>query len=68
MIITTRIRALRTERGWSQERLAEECGLARTTLSDIENGNRRPRIDTCQIIAEALEVTVDELWPKGEEE
>lgn len=34
------IRRLRTERGWSQQRLADEAGLSRQTISAIENNPR----------------------------
>jgi transcriptional regulator with XRE-family HTH domain len=32
------IRALRRRRGWTQEQLAEKCGLAQTAISRIERG------------------------------
>lgn len=35
-----RVRALRTERGFSQEGFAARCGLDRTYLGGIERGER----------------------------
>lgn len=37
-----RVRALRGERGWSQERLAEVVGCDRRTVGRLERGEHRP--------------------------
>jgi transcriptional regulator with XRE-family HTH domain len=39
--------------GWSQERLRLECGIARKTLSEFENGIRRPH---SRIIGQIVDV------------
>lgn len=50
----------REARGWSQERLASEAGMARPTLSDIETGiTSDPRRETIERIARALQ------WSRG---
>ena len=55
--IAQRVRALREEKGWSQERLAEVSGLSRDAVSRIERGDRKtPRMATVMAVAEALEV------------
>jgi transcriptional regulator with XRE-family HTH domain len=38
------LRRLRDEKGWSQERFADEAGIHRTYVSDIERGARNPTI------------------------
>lgn len=50
------IRALRTERGWSQEHLADVAGLHRNFIGGIERGVRNPTITVAMQIAQALEV------------
>jgi transcriptional regulator with XRE-family HTH domain len=49
-----RVRARRKKRGWSQERLAEECGLHATYISDIEQGRRNPSLYNVLRLAAAL--------------
>lgn len=50
------VRRLRTQKGLSQERFAERCGLHRTYISDIECFYRNVSLVTVQRIAQALEV------------
>ena len=38
-VLAYKIRWLRVEKGWSQERLAHECGLDRTYVSAVERSN-----------------------------
>ena len=40
--IAARLKALRSERGWSLDVLAERCGVSRATLSRLENGDVSP--------------------------
>ena len=39
----SRVRELRKSRGWTLEQAAVKAGLARSTLSKIENGQMSPR-------------------------
>ena len=55
------LKALRLERGLSQEQLADEIGIHRTYASDLERGTRNPSILVLERIAIALEVTPGEL-------
>lgn len=57
-----RVRALREQRGWSQERLAEVSGLHRTYLGGIERGLRNPSLKNLARIAAALEVPLSKLF------
>ncbi len=61
-LLARRIRELRTERKWSQEDLAEACGLHRTYVGDVERGERNVSVDNIEKIAKALEVPVSELF------
>lgn len=52
---------LRKARGWSQERLALESGLARSYIGGIERGQRNLALINICILAETLEVTPSEM-------
>lgn len=56
-----RIAALRKKRGWSQERLALESGLARSYLGGVERGQRNIALLNIVRLAEALECPPSEL-------
>jgi transcriptional regulator with XRE-family HTH domain len=55
------VRLLRRRKGWSQEAFAEEAGLHRTYISDLERGSRKPTITVVDKLATALGVTVGQL-------
>jgi transcriptional regulator with XRE-family HTH domain len=57
-----RIRQLRTDKGWSQERLAEEAGMHRTYMWGIEQGMRNPSVRHLIRLADALEIPVKGLF------
>jgi transcriptional regulator with XRE-family HTH domain len=60
-----RIRALRQNRGLSQERLADMAGIHRTYLSSLERGERNVGLDNVYAIAAALGVSPAELFDGG---
>jgi transcriptional regulator with XRE-family HTH domain len=62
--LAVRIRNFRHEKGWSQERLAEEAQLHRTYLGGIETARRNPSLRNLIRIARALGVAVRELFPE----
>jgi len=55
------LRKLRLAKGVSQEAFAEEAGLHRTYISDLERGERNPTITVVAKIARALDVPIGEL-------
>ena len=57
--ICDRMRTLRMEREISQEKLAEELDIARTTVSHLENGNREPSLYVLMAYAEYFGVSTD---------
>ena len=61
LLFGKRIVALRKERGWSQEQLALESGLARSYLGGIERGQRNIALLNICRLAKALERTPSEL-------
>ncbi|MFJ4721947.1 DUF488 family protein, N3 subclade [Streptomyces luteogriseus] len=61
--LAQRVRTLREGRGWSRERLAKEAGIAVGTLARLESeGVIQPGFFTVGAVAEALEVSLDELF------
>jgi len=57
-----RVRELREARGLSQEELAFRARVHRTYLGGIERGERNPSLKNIAAIAEALGVTLSELF------
>ena len=53
---------IRKEKGWTQEKLAQEAGISYNTLIKIErNGIKNPKIETVIKLAKALVVAIDKL-------
>lgn len=63
MAFGARIRELRQARELTQEDLATHCGLFRTYMSRIETGNANPTLTMISALADALGVTVADLFP-----
>ncbi len=57
-----RLRALRIERGYSQEAFAEICDLDRTYISGIERGLRNVSLRNIEVLSKALRIPVSELF------
>jgi transcriptional regulator with XRE-family HTH domain len=55
-LLAHNLRILRLARGWSQEKMAEKCGLHRTYVGAIERGERNVTLDTLNSLALALGV------------
>jgi len=57
-----KIRAAREKKGMTLAQLAEKIGKTAPYLSDIERGNRRGSYATLAMIAQVLEMRVEEIW------
>lgn len=57
-----KIRELRKAKGLSQEDFADLCGFDRTYVSGIERGTRNPTLKALEILANALEVAIEDLF------
>ncbi len=57
-----RVRELRQARGWTLEQAAKQAGLARSTLSKVENGQMSPTYDALKKLAVGLEISVPQLF------
>lgn len=61
-----RVRALRKARKWTLEQAAKKAGLARSTLSKIENEQMSPTFDAVKKLAEGLDISVPQLFTPPE--
>lgn len=52
-----RLAMLRKEKGWSQEQLALQSGLARSYLGGVERGQRNIALENIVKLARTLEVS-----------
>lgn len=57
-----RIRALRTEQGYSQEAFADKCGVHRTFMGTIERGESNLSFQNIHKVAKTLGVTLSNLF------
>jgi transcriptional regulator with XRE-family HTH domain len=62
------IRAARERKGWSLDDLAREAMLEKSTVYRIEKGKSMPRGETRRKLADALNISIEELGDTGETE
>lgn len=60
-VVGKEIRRLRGIRGYSQEELADRCGLHRTYIGGVERGERNMTLNSLMRIADALGVAAADL-------
>lgn len=60
-MLSTNIRVFRAERDYSQEQLADEAGLNRTYLGDVERGEQNVTLATLEALADAFGIQIGEL-------
>ena len=56
-----RVRALRRERGWTLEMLAERSGVSRAMISKLERGEKNPTLVVAAKVAEGLGMNLSQL-------
>jgi transcriptional regulator with XRE-family HTH domain len=61
-LVAWNLRRLRVERGISQEKLAADAGVDRAYLGGLERQTENPTVDLLDKIAEALSLSVSELF------
>lgn len=55
------LRRLRIKEGWSQEELGSRLGLAKSTISMYEKGEREPNLEVLEAIADIFNVDMNTL-------
>ena len=68
MVIGTRLRSLRENKGMSQGDVENITGMLRCYISRVENGHTIPSLQTLERFAGALELPLYELFYSGEGE
>ena len=63
-IIGQRIRNYRTQKGLSQEKLAELAGCHPTYIGLLERGEKNATLESVEKIASALDISLSELFDK----
>ena len=59
------LRALRAERGWSQEKLAEQAGVSRQTINAVETERYEPSLSLAFTLARIFERRVEDVFEAG---
>jgi transcriptional regulator with XRE-family HTH domain len=62
--IGRRLRKLRKQRGWTQVQMAEEFGLDRSYLADVEHGKRNVSARNLEVIASGFGLTLSRFFSK----
>lgn len=61
-VFGAKIRSLRSDKGWTQEELAERTGLHPSYIGGIERGQRNVGFDNILKLAWALDTTPSDLF------
>ena len=60
--ITNRIKELRTQRGWTQEQLAQAAGVSRQSINSIERNRYVPSLELALVFARIFACPTDEIF------
>ena len=66
MDVLERLRTLFDERGWTEYRLAKECGLSESTIANIFRRNSVPSITTLESICNGFGITLSQFFADGD--
>jgi transcriptional regulator with XRE-family HTH domain len=66
-VFSQRLNKLRQKKNISHEKLANELGLTRTTISHWENGIRLPSLETAAALADYFDVSLDYLVGRSDD-
>jgi transcriptional regulator with XRE-family HTH domain len=60
--VGSRIAKARSKKGWTQEALAAESGVASAHIGFIEQGRRKPTLSTLYKLTNALGISLEQLF------
>lgn len=60
--MTNRLRDLRSDRGWSQQHLAEHLAVSRQSVNAIETGRYDPSLPLAFRIAELFGLAIEDIF------
>ena len=61
-----KVTGLLDERGWTEYRLAKECGLSESTIANIFRRNSVPSITTLESICNGFGITLSQFFADGD--
>ena len=61
-----RLKKLLKERGWTEYRLAKECGLSPSTIANIYHRNTVPSIATLETICKGFGISMSQFFAEHE--
>ncbi len=61
-----RLRQLLAARGWTEYRLAKNCGLSESTIANIYRRNSVPSVATLEAICKGFGITMSQFFAEGE--
>ncbi len=62
----TNLKALRKQKGITQQVIADTINTSRSCISNYESGNRQPDNETIRLLADFFDVSVDYLFGRSE--
>jgi putative transcriptional regulator len=65
--VRNRVRELRTERGWTQQQLAEAVGVSRQSINSIERNRYVPSLELALHFARVFARPTDEIFTLEQE-
>ena len=63
MKITNQLKCIREQKGLTQVEVANKAEITERSYQRYEAGERLPNVHTAQLIAKALNTTVEEIFP-----
>lgn len=62
LVLKNRLREVRKAKGYSQQKLADEVGVSRNTISSVETGQFNPTAKLALILCIALDEKFEDLF------
>jgi putative transcriptional regulator len=60
--VKNRLKALRSERGWTQQDLADRAGVSRQTIHSIESGKYDPSLPLAFVLARLFGARIEDVF------
>jgi putative transcriptional regulator len=60
--IRNRVKELRTDRGWTQQELADAVGVSRQSINSIERDRYVPSLELALLFGRAFGVSMDDIF------
>ncbi|MGA7303267.1 MAG: helix-turn-helix transcriptional regulator [Rhodothermales bacterium] len=61
-VIRNRVKELRTQRGWTQQELADATGVSRQSINSIERERYTPSLQLALTFARVFECATDDIF------